>query len=233
MHLQKFRHKSKNYANNCKMTKRAHISQFSLEMLQRPCKLLIENEDNQSRHLLEKKLTELNKAFHFWSNNGLEKCFQGTQEMSNFHFFTSLQGLSPQTILQKFLSGNIIEDSWQEGSCSCFQWKQLCLHFSEVNNYMSFLTIPICMRDLESNFIYSLNQIHVPVYVNSHTNAGSSFFDTPLHPLQCFDLFFRDTLLFNIMTAMSSSNQCHIFNSQRIVQVSGLEKRPEMVLDIR
>lgn len=81
-----------NYAKkNCRMTKRAHISQFSLEILQRPCKLLIKNEGNQSRHLLE-KLTELNKVFHFWSNNGLEKWLQGTQEMSNFHFFTSLQG---------------------------------------------------------------------------------------------------------------------------------------------
>lgn len=66
-----------NYAKNCKMSKRAHIFQFSLEILQKPFKLLIKNDGNQSRHLLE-KLTELNKAFHFWLNNGLEKCFQAT-----------------------------------------------------------------------------------------------------------------------------------------------------------
>lgn len=85
---------TQNYARNCEVTKRAHISQFSLEILQRPCKLLIKNRGNQRRHLLE-KLTELNKAFHFWSNNGLEKCFLATQKMSNSDFFTSLQGLSP------------------------------------------------------------------------------------------------------------------------------------------
>lgn len=156
---------------NCKMTERAHISQFSLEILQGPCKLLIKNEGNQSRHLLE-KLTELKKAFHFWSNNGLEKCFQATQEMSNFHFFPFLQRSSPQTILQKCLSGNIIEDSLKGGSCSCFQWKQPFLHFSEVKNYMSFLVIQMCMRDLERNFIYSLSHIEIPMDVNSHINTN-------------------------------------------------------------
>lgn len=92
----KFPPQKQNYAKKKKsrMTKTAHISQFLLEILQRPCKLLTKNEGNQSRHLLE-KLTELNKAFHFWSNNGLETCFQATQEMSNFHFVTSLQGSSP------------------------------------------------------------------------------------------------------------------------------------------
>lgn len=58
---------------------------------------------------------------------------------------------------------------------------------------MSSLAIPMCMRDLDSNFIYLLNHIQVPVDVNSHINAGSSqvqcwcclnllSFDTPVHP---------------------------------------------------
>lgn len=60
MHLQTFATKAKCYYNckNQEITKKAHIFQFSWEILQKPRKLLIKNEGKQSRDLLE-KLTEL------------------------------------------------------------------------------------------------------------------------------------------------------------------------------
>lgn len=58
MHLQTFATKAKLYKNWSaeveKITKNVHIFQFSLERLQKPCKLLIKNEGNRKRHILEK-----------------------------------------------------------------------------------------------------------------------------------------------------------------------------------
>lgn len=85
-----------------------------------------------------------------------------------------------------------MKGSRKEGNCSCSQCKHPFLHFSEVNNYMYFLSVPMYERFRE--FSYYLNHVQVPVGVSSPINTGSSqvqcwccliysFFDTSVNAL--------------------------------------------------
>lgn len=188
-----------NYAKkNCRMTKRAHISQFSLEILQRPCKLLIKNEGNQSRHLLE-KLIELNKVFHFWSKMVWKNGFREPKKWVTFISLPPCRDKPLDNIIEVSFR-KIMKGSWKEGSCSCFQCKHPFLHFSDSIIICIFLLYP-CMRDLENKFSYYLNHVQVPVGVSSPINTGSSqvqcwccliysFLTLQFMPLQCLGMCF-------------------------------------------